>query len=552
METNQSRIVHFLPSLTDIAFLLPIVLLFTRMDGVKTLLGDGDTGWHIRTGQWILTHHAIPHQDIFSFTKPGAPWFAWEWLWDLIFGWLDLHWGLSAVVVASIAIICLTSGALFRLILSKCNNRLIAIAIAFLAMSGSSIHWLARPHLVTMLFTVIWVAILEHAASGDEKLLWLLPLGTVLWTNLHGGFLVGIVLVSTYAVGAALDGFFSNETEVRARLFRNARVRFIIAVLSLVASLINPYGYRLHEHIVEYFNDPTQMNTISEFQSMSFHHPAALYLEVMLGLSALTAIMWLRRRRFTPALLIIGWAHLALLAGRNIPLFLLISAPFVAGSLDELLRSALGEVQNFPRGVRKIWSIAHEVSEEVQVFDRPWRSHLISVITVVLLTTAVSAGAHLFKLRAEYDPKRYPAGAVAMLTAVSGHHRIFCDDEWGDYLAYRFYPTGRVFVDGRSDFYGGKFVHNYLDIERVEYDWQKKLDRYGIDTLLLSTKSAIAEAAKLSPRWRVTYDDGIAVVLESNSPASRFSTACGNDHDFRHSESRAGDVRIRNDERKNL
>ena len=62
---------------------MPIVFLFTRMEGVKTMLGDGDTGWHIRTGrmdsrQWPRA----AYQDIFSYTKAGQPWYAWEWLWD--------------------------------------------------------------------------------------------------------------------------------------------------------------------------------------------------------------------------------------------------------------------------------------------------------------------------------------------------------------------------------------------------------------------------------------------------------------------------------------
>ena len=59
---------RLMPSMTDMAFLMPILFLFARMDGVKTLLADGDTGWHIRTGQWILSHRQVPFHDIFSFT----------------------------------------------------------------------------------------------------------------------------------------------------------------------------------------------------------------------------------------------------------------------------------------------------------------------------------------------------------------------------------------------------------------------------------------------------------------------------------------------------
>src|SRR5437016_2451541 len=101
-------IFRLMPSLTDVAFLMPLVFLFTRMEGVRTLLSDCDTGWHVRTGEWILANGRVPDQDIFSFTKPGAPWFAWEWLWDISFAWLHRHGGLAAVVLVSMLVICLT------------------------------------------------------------------------------------------------------------------------------------------------------------------------------------------------------------------------------------------------------------------------------------------------------------------------------------------------------------------------------------------------------------------------------------------------------------
>lgn len=169
MSQKQPRILHLMPSLTDVAFLLPIAVLFVCLNGVKTLLGDGDTGWHVRTGEWILAHHRIPTTDLFSFTKPGQPWFAWEWLWDLAFGWMHLHWGLAAVVIASLVVVCVTSAATFRLILLLCPNRLIAIAVTALAATGCSIHWLARPHLFTILFAALWLQVLERVKEIKKR-----------------------------------------------------------------------------------------------------------------------------------------------------------------------------------------------------------------------------------------------------------------------------------------------------------------------------------------------------------------------------------------------
>ena len=86
MQAQESKFaIRLMPSLGDFAFLMPMVFLFGRMEGLKTLLGDCDTGWHIRTGQWIALNRAVPVQDLFSYSKPNGVWYAWEWLSDLIF-----------------------------------------------------------------------------------------------------------------------------------------------------------------------------------------------------------------------------------------------------------------------------------------------------------------------------------------------------------------------------------------------------------------------------------------------------------------------------------
>src|SRR5437764_935634 len=146
MEAARSQFaVRLLPSLTDFAFLMPMAFLFGRMDGVKTLLSDCDTGWHIRTGEWILAHGQVPSQDMFSFSKPGQPWFAWEWLSDVLFAKLFAFGGLQAVVLFTLLLISVTFTALYFVVRRK-SNPVIAILITMVAAAASSIHWLARPH----------------------------------------------------------------------------------------------------------------------------------------------------------------------------------------------------------------------------------------------------------------------------------------------------------------------------------------------------------------------------------------------------------------------
>src|SRR4051794_35302919 len=164
MEARSQFAVKLLPSMADIAFLMPIAFLFGRMNGAKTLLSDCDTGWHIRTGEWILANGWVPMKDIFSFSKPGAPWFAWEWLSDVIFAGINGLGGLQLLVMCTVVMLSIIFASLFLLVKRK-SNVVIAVLITMLACAGSSIHWLARPHLFTLFFMVLFHAGLERVAE---------------------------------------------------------------------------------------------------------------------------------------------------------------------------------------------------------------------------------------------------------------------------------------------------------------------------------------------------------------------------------------------------
>src|SRR5262245_59481332 len=127
------------------------------------------------------------------------------------------------------------------------------------------------------------------------------------------------------------------------------------------------------------------------------------------------------------------------------------------------------------------------------------------------------------KFRAEFDPTRYPAAALASLR--QGAARIFTNDEWGDYLIWRLYPSHRVFVDGRSDFYGNTFEEAYSDVLKVKYGWEETLARFGVDTVLMPPDAPLSGALKESRRWSLVYDDGVAVVFRSLAKAGETKSA---------------------------
>ena len=81
-EKKGSKTYWFLPSLADVIFITIIALVLA---GEGNLLGDADTGYHIRAGDYIIDTLKVPHHDLFSFIQPPIPWTAHEWLSEVIY-----------------------------------------------------------------------------------------------------------------------------------------------------------------------------------------------------------------------------------------------------------------------------------------------------------------------------------------------------------------------------------------------------------------------------------------------------------------------------------
>ena len=539
-----------LPSLTDFAFLMPIAFLLGRMEGVQTLLSDGDTGWHIRTGDWIVANRLIPTHDVFSFSKPDGVWYAWEWLSDVLFAGLNNLGGLRAVVLFSVLLLCVTAAVLFRLVLRHCNP-VVGVVITMIAAACSSVHWLARPHLFTMLFLVLFFYALERAREGQTRIAGIpfyivLPVAMVVWTNLHGGFIVGIVMLGIYGCGELLKIAFTADASSRGPAARRSAVYLGTALACLAASLVNPYTYHLHVHLFQYLRDPYASQHIMEFFSLSFHHPVALFFESLLLLSGISVFWYASQGRFTESLLLLLFGHVGLLAARNIPLFAIVSAPLVAAAVqDWLTRLPNLEVAGWLRTAADRFNAIVAKTSETDAMPR-W--HLISFAGFAVVAALLFAPHPPKGFRSEYDPKSYPAGAIEFLRHDLSA-RVFTNDVWGDYLIWRLYPGSKVFVDGRSDFYGSDFENNYIDVLNVKYDWEKILGRFGVDTILLPPSAPLSGALKETSRWRVVYDDGVAVIFRSAqktsgklAPVSLLGDGAGRDR--RVTKTTAGDQAI--------
>jgi hypothetical protein len=338
----------------------------------------------------------------------------------------------------------------------------------------------------------------------------------VVWTNLHGGFFVGIFILACHCAGEAVDWFVNRDAgQGRAALRRAAKYAGAMLACGL-ASLLNPYTYHLHFFIAKYLNAPF-LNVIGEFMSADFRAPRAWNFELLLFV-AVGSIGWaLTRQRYAQAILIAAWAHFAVFAVRNVPVFSIIAAPIAAQSVYEA--SVYMKELRLSERVRRMLRSFTEVGMDCAEMDSAWRVHLISCGVFALIAFAMIGMGSAPSFTAAFDNEHFPVAAASALQQ-RGPGKTFTSDQWADYLIYRFYPTMRVYMDGRSDFYGNDFVNEYRNVLTGADGWEKPLEQHGVTTVLLSVNDSLTAVLKASSKWQVVYDDHKAIIFEKVSPSA--------------------------------
>src|SRR5262249_21619748 len=152
---SQATLKLLRPSLADLFFLVLLLITVSRPGGIEGLLADGDTGWHVRTGQLVLATGRAPVVDPFSCSRPGERWCGWEWLCDALCALVWGRSGLGGVAVLSAVVLCLAAALLFAWLLRRGCGLWLALAASLAAVSASSVHHLARPHMFSILFFTI-------------------------------------------------------------------------------------------------------------------------------------------------------------------------------------------------------------------------------------------------------------------------------------------------------------------------------------------------------------------------------------------------------------
>lgn len=501
-----------LPSLGGLSALLVLQLLITN--SYRFLL-DSDTGWHIRTGELVLRTFAAPRHDPFSHTMAGQTWFAWEWLTDVLMAALHNWRGLAGIVAGAVFVLLASYSLLGMVMLRRGADPVIAMALTVFGAIASIVHWLARPHLLSILLMVVWCVLVEGFRRERSKWIFAVPLLIVLWANLHGAFVVTLAMLGVYAVGEFLE--FAANGEWRSReAIRVLKIYVLVGLLSALAAVITPYGFKLYGHLWNYLNDKRLLSTIQEFQSPNFHSTDGKLIEILLLLGVVMAVNALRRRRFVETGLLLMWGHMTLQSERHVTLAVVVLMPFIAEQLSNLLAELYDRAAAGGETGSKALRAARDWYQSTMAINRQLTGASCYVAAFAFVLFAASTGLAEKLLSPRFDARRFPAAAADFVLQNNISGNLYASDQFGGYLIYRQF---KVFVDGRSDFYRqGTVLEEMEKIDTVHPEWEQVLDERLIDWMLLKRGEALAQVALFSGKWRSIYEDSVAQVLVRQKP----------------------------------
>ena len=483
------------PALVFLTWSVAVTLAF----GNRLLNADGDTARHIRHGEWILQHGLI-RADPFSFSRAGEPFVGFEYGSQVVFGLVHRLAGLPGIVVLSALLIAATWALVARFMLRRGTDPAFAYCVTMAAAILGAMHWAARPHLFTQLLVVILLDWLDRP-DGQRPGWWAFAGLFLLWANLHGGFVYGLILMGLFGLPDLLDALRAPRDPERRR---KAATWIGLGASAAAVTVLNPYGVAIPLHVLGFFQSGLIQSQTNEFMPPGFRDIGTrlFLLVVLVAVAALAR----SRRPLAPAhlLVVLGNLAFALMARRNIALFSITALPLLAVHFDPSWRR-LPEPPNF----RASFAQAQRTGR-----FGPWVA-LPTVLLILFAMTGGRIGGAQITPR-HFDPEIFPVEAVRRAREAGLEGRIFNEFLWGGYLLHA-WPEQKVFIDGGTDHYGEELFTDYLEIWTVQPGWRDRVARWDFDHAMVPSRSRLAQQLVREPGWSLAWCDVRAAILTRGS-----------------------------------
>ncbi len=456
---------------------------------------DLDIWWHLKAGDWIVQHRAVPHTGLFSWTAADRPWVAYSWGYEVLmsraYAWLGL---LGIGLYGTL----LTLGVAYFIYwtLRRLSGRFWpACILAIITCSAFLFNLMPRPVFFSMmLFCVTLTLVLEAHRTGRVQLLYWLPLIFLIWANLHIQFIYGLFVVGllmavnvTQRVGERVGWA---PTWLLSPKLPAATLAGVFAAC-VIATCIGPNSYHLYQVILQYSQAKVPYRMIMELQPPNFR-AGSHYVELLLMAFAFFAVG--RQRKvdlFKLALLAIAGA----VAFRTMR-----DAWFICIPAAACIADTLGDEGT--REPRETWL------------------EKLAVAAAVALALVLFAGSAEFNTRGldRAISGFLPVNAANYLRQHPAPGPLYNTLDWGGFLIW-YMPNYPVAIDGRTDLYGDELDQRFFDTANgaPSYVDDPYLNQAGV--VLLQKSNNLASILQGDPRFQLVYQDQqAAVFMRSGQP----------------------------------
>ena len=471
----------------DLFSMFVLIVMFAIPAGTITApLSEYDTGWHLRTGQWIVENRAIPEADTFSTVGQDRLWVAYSWLYDVgVYGAFQTL-GLVGILLCRTALALFIVMALYFLV--RRREPSVVVQAGIVAAASVALWPLLvsdRPGLVSMIF-VIWTleAILALREGRAHGKIWLLPLVYALWANVHIQWVHGLFIMGLAWLAPLIDAAVARRSLTVAERRDWLKLTALIAACSL-ATLCNPYHIHLYDVVLTYAQQKEMYQRFEELKSIAFRQPADWF---VLGLTCAACFALGRRQKLDT------FDMLLLLAGCYFSFHARHDTWFVVLAACVILSRRAGSV-----------------SDRSAPACLPHWSCILLLAASVLTARFFLHGISDDRLQTE-QAHEFPVAAAEFLENSGLPGPIFNSIDWGGYLIWRL-PHYQVGIDGRAQLHGEQRTRRCMDVCEGRPGWSDDPELRGAGVVLLQKNAPLAELLRRDPRWRQVHTSDIAVVF---------------------------------------
>lgn len=461
-----------------------------------------DIWLHLSSGKYIVDNLKLPALDPFSYTAADRYYVDSHWLYQVILYFSHAAMGLTGIAIYQLLIFM----GIFVIIYKEGekNSYFATLTCILLTLLIANNRFLMRPEMFTYLCSALFILILDRVSKQKLKSVYFLPLIQVVWVNTHGLFVFGPIIILCYITGELIGNRVFNKK------------LFTVFILSIAACFVNPYGYKLALYPFILLSEiggwaSPYMKSIGELHPLMStekhnYRTYAYFIFLLISIISFITVYLSNKKINVSRLMIVSLFFInSIIAERNTVFFAFVISLIIIYNFNEIDEKKVLAGFKVPKSAYTVY---------------------LALLTALCIPLAYSIITNKY-YKAEKTTGQFgfgkvdllfPTGAIEFIKSNNIKGNIFNDALLGGYFIWNCYPERKVFVDGKMELYGEKFMGEYKNvIDNPAAFWQDIEKKYNINYVLLHPLSPhsknIYKYLYSSKKWKLTYFDESGIVF---------------------------------------